>query len=206
MLIFKQMKRVVKHVKRLKELRVINNLLTLVIMGLGLYIIVAPFWPQAEYWIQEESPLKTWASQSSKVEASADDTVGSNRLFIPKLGLSELVYDGAHEPLSKGVIHRPRTSTPDEDSNTVLVGHRFMYSERGVFYHLDKLVVGDEITVHWQLSRYNYRVTEVKVVPPSEISVEASTDEAILTLYTCTPLWSSKDRLVVIAKPVEGTP
>jgi sortase (surface protein transpeptidase) len=30
--------------------------------------------------------------------------------------------------------------------------------------------------------------------------VEAPTDEHILTLYTCTPLWSAKDRLVIKAR------
>lgn len=189
-----------KHIVRLKELRVINNILTVVVVALALYIILAPFWPQAEFWVQEESPLKNWASQSDSVTDEADGTVGSNRLFIPKLGLSELVYDGAVEPLSKGVIHRPKTSTPDKASNTVLVGHRFMYSERGVFYHLDKLAVGDELTLHWLSERYDYVVKEVKVVPPTAIQVEAPTDEPILTLYTCTPLWTSKDRLVVIAE------
>ena len=192
-----------KHAVKLKELRVINNLLTLIVVGLALYIILAPFLPQAEYWVQEESPLKTWASQSDSVSDEADATVGSNRLFIPKLGLSELVYDGSVEPLSKGVTHRPRTSTPDRASNTVLVGHRFAYTERGVFYHLDKLAVGDELTLHWLTQRYDYIVKEIKVVPPTEISVEAPTDDPRLTLYTCTPLWTSKERLVIIAEPKE---
>ena len=98
----------------------------------------------------------------------------------------------------------PHTSTPDKGGNTVLVGHRFTYKNpEGVFYHLDKVQLGDAITLHWQGNAYDYEVAEIKVVPANEISVEDNTAEPQLTIYTCTPLWSVKNRLVIIAKPLE---
>lgn len=200
------MKRVVRHAKKLKELRVINNILTLIVLGLGLYIIFAPLLPQADYWVKEKSPLKRWTSEADEIVEAAGGTIGSDRLFIPKLGLSEIIYNGAKEPLSKGVIHRPSTSTPDKGGNTVLVGHRFMYDVRGVFYHLDKLKVGDAISVHWFPGKYDYKVTEIREVTPDQIEIEGPTDTNVLTLYTCTPLWTAKNRLVVRAELQAGQP
>lgn len=202
------MKRIAKHVHRkIKEtpnLRLFNNLLTVVVVGLGTYIIAAPLWPQASWWIREESPLQAWTSQSEGVSEAADGTIGSDRLFIPSIGLEGVVLEGGIGQLKKGILRIGKSSTPDKGGNTVLAAHRFMYSEKGIFYHLDKVKVGDPITLHWFPERYDYEVTETFVVNPDETWIEAPTDDDILTLYTCTPLWTSKQRLVVRAKLVEG--
>ena len=60
--------------------------------------------------------------------------------------------------------------------------------------------------MYWQGAEYNYAVTAIKVVQATALEVEAPTDEDIVTIYTCTPLWSAKDRLVVIAKRQGQTP
>ncbi len=194
------MKRVKKHIKKLKEHKYINNLLTLVVVILGFYIIFAPLIPQAKWVVVEETPLKEVFSKSDDVLLAADGQIGSNRLFIPKLGLSEVIYEGGSEQLSKGVLRRSQTSTPDIGSNTVLVGHRFTYSQKGVFYHLDKLNVGDMISVHWEIDKFDYQVTEILTVSPESVYIEDPTENNILTIYTCTPLWTAKERLVVRAK------
>lgn len=83
----------------------------------------------------------------------------------------------------------------------MLVGHRFTYANpNGVFYHLDKLQKNDEIALTWQGKRYVYEVHDIKTVEPSETNIEAPTNEDILTLYTCTPLWNPTKRLVVQAR------
>ena len=196
----KPVKRIKKHAARLKELRVINNLLTATAVLLGLYIMLAPLLPQAKWAAVEKTPLKQVCDTAEAVEKAAAGALGSNRLFIPRLGLEEVIYEGGAENLSKGVVRRGQTSTPDRGSNTVLVGHRFMYDQRGVFYHLDKLKVGDTISVHWEVEKYDYKVTETFIVSPETISIEDPADKDILTLYTCTPLWNPKDRLVVRAQ------
>lgn len=104
--------------------------------------------------------------------------------------------------LHYGVWRLPYTSTPDKGGNTVLVGHRFTYTEpQGVFYFLDKIRVGDAITVYWQGKPYEYVVMSTSVVPPTDLAVEAQTTTPRLTLYTCTPLWTAQNRLIVVAEP-----
>jgi LPXTG-site transpeptidase (sortase) family protein len=191
------------------NLRLFNNLLTIVVAILALYIITAPFLPQFGWWLRHDSPVKAVVphKESPAAAPAAEQVVAEDRLFIPALEMNELLYGGGKGSLSKGVWRVPHTSTPDKGGNTVLVGHRFTYKDpTGVFYHLDKVQVGDPITVHWQGKVYEYAVSETKVVPATELSVEDSTEEPQLTLYTCTPLWSVTHRLVIIAKPVEVTP
>ena len=52
----------------------------------------------------------------------------------------------------------------------------------------------------WEDKEYDYKVTSIREVPPTAIEIEAPTDANIVTLYTCTPLWSAKNRLVVVAE------
>ncbi|HEX8762727.1 MAG TPA: class E sortase [Candidatus Saccharimonadales bacterium] len=104
--------------------------------------------------------------------------------------------------LQKGIWHRPASAAPNKPGNVVLAGHRFTYQNpQGVFYHLDKLKTSDQIGLVWQGKVYRYKVREIKVVGANETPIEAPTNNARLTLYTCTPLWLPKDRLVIIAEP-----
>lgn len=114
--------------------------------------------------------------------------------------MQEQVYEGQTEAaLRNGVWHRPKTSTPEKGSNTVLAGHRFTYSDPAVFYHLDKVKLHDEIILYWNKQKYIYQVTQIKEVSPTAIETENPTVRDTLTLYTCAPLWTSKNRMVVIA-------
>jgi sortase A len=124
-----------------------------------------------------------------------------NTLIIKSLGMREKIFEGESiYTVNRGVWRRPHTSTPDQGGNTVMVGHRFTYSGQSVFYNLDKVKQGDEITVFWNSKAYTYVVDGIGVVPPEAVEVEAPTAEPRLTLYTCAPLLTAKDRLVIRAK------
>jgi len=127
-----------------------------------------------------------------------------NTLVIPKIGVDAQVVDGdSAEALNKGFWHRPNTSTPDKGGNTVIAGHRFLYtSGANTFYNLDQISKGDEIILYWKGTEYAYLVSDTRVVEPTDIQIEESSSDPVLTLYTCTPLWSSKQRLVVRAIPI----
>jgi len=106
-----------------------------------------------------------------------------------------------YSTLNKGIWRWPNGSTPDKGGNTVLIGHRFTYTNpRGAFYFLNKVKMGDEIGVFWNNREYLYRVASISVVSPTDTAIEDNTSDTRLTLFTCTPLWLPKDRLVVVAK------
>ena len=179
-----------------------NDGLSIVILLLAFYIFLLPVLPQVGWWAKHSAPLISRPAQQ-KVNKPAS-IPADNRLVIPALGLDEHIYGGqSMYALHFGVWLRPNGSTPDKGSNTVMVGHRFTYTNpRGVFYYLDKLKPGDQIAIYWQKKPYIYEVHDISEVLPSDAAVEAPSDGNRLTLYTCTPLWSLKDRLVVVAERI----
>jgi sortase A len=179
-------------------LRRTNTLLSIVLILLALYIIVWPFLPSLSWWARYDAPVISGIAKPNVNRSTIPDT---NTLVIPSLGLQEAIHEGESEhTVNKGVWHRPGSSSPDQGSNTVLVGHRFTYSGKSVFYNLDKVRAGDEILLYWDDKSYTYKVESTIVLPPEAVEVEAPTDDAVLTLYTCTPLLTAKDRLVVRAR------
>lgn len=201
---------------RSEKLRWFNHLLSLIICGLAIYIIIWPFWPDIVWRLQHRgqqiSPsqlLKTVQSNdNSSVNSDSDQhnqTLG-NRLYIPRIDADLMINEGSDiSVLRKGIWRRPKSSAPDSGGNTVIVGHRFRYSAKSEFYHLDKVQLDDPIVIYWNNKQINYKVSEIFVVPASQTTIEDQTNDKRLTLYTCTPIWNLKDRLVIIAKPLEDS-
>lgn len=185
----------------------INILLVVAIIVVNAYTILLPLLPKLGYAKKVQAakvnsglPYTTAQDTSATPEAKRKPIPDDQRLVIPKIALDEHIFTGTNPLLvHKGVWARPNTSTPDKGGNTVMVGHRFTYSGASVFYNLDKVEIGDKISVYWNKIEYIYNVSAKKVVPPTQVSIEAPTKNDQLTLYTCTPLWSAKDRLVIIA-------
>lgn len=190
-----------------RGLRRFNNVLTLVVVGLGLYLIIVPLLPEVSFWLKKHTGrIPDTVSYSADNTPNTKPTPQDNRLVIPQMDLDAAVNEGPYaNTLQKGLWHRPKTSTPDKGGNTVIVGHRFTYQSPSLFYHLDALKTGDQFALFWQGKEYTYTVSEVKTVEPNQLEIEENTTEPTLTLYTCTPMWTAKQRLVIIAKPTEHT-
>lgn len=118
---------------------------------------------------------------------------------IPRLGVSEYLVAGVRtEDLRKGPGHYPTTPLPGELGNAAIAGHRTTYGSP--FFDLDQLQAGDEIIVTMLGNgRFVYRVTESVVVTPADYDVVLTKDPdvAVLTLTTCHPKYSARERLIV---------
>jgi LPXTG-site transpeptidase (sortase) family protein len=193
------------------SLKKVNHVLLAAIILINAYIIAAPFAPAVLFWWQNhhtnrQQILTTQIHQTAPGSAAASTpTSQPNHLTVPAMLLDTPILEGPvsqqYQILDKGIWRLPFTSTPDKGGNTVIVGHRFTYTTpKGIFYYLNKVQVGDEIGVVWNNKSYLYKVSSVSVVPPTQTGVQDDTPDARLTLYTCTPLWNPKDRLVVVAE------
>ncbi len=181
-------------------LKSFNDVLTGVIVVMALYILLLPILPAVSWWVRHDAPVVSSPRKATVQQVRSEDIPADNTLVIPSIGVREKVLEGESVyTVDKGIWHRPRSSSPDKMSNTVLVGHRFTYHNTPPFYNLDKVRVGDEIGLYWNGKAYTYKVAAIKVVDPQDVSIEQPTANSILTLYTCTPLWTSKQRLVVQA-------
>ncbi|HLZ14583.1 MAG TPA: class E sortase [Candidatus Saccharimonadales bacterium] len=182
----------------------INTVLFAAIAAVCLYIVVAPIAPAITFWAATHTG-NSLQKLSDSLRLPATDlrlSPHDNRLIIPAMLLNTPINEGADlASLRTGPWRRPNGSTPAHGGNTVIAAHRFTYTNpRGAFYYLNKLQPGDLIGVFWEGKRYMYKVASTQTVPPTDIAIEAPTPDARLTLYTCTPLWLPKDRLVVVAE------
>jgi LPXTG-site transpeptidase (sortase) family protein len=104
--------------------------------------------------------------------------------------------------LKNGAGHMPSTPLPGQPGNAVISGHRTTYG--APFHEFDELAAGDTIEVETGLGVHVYEVREIIIVRPTEIWVTEPREGAWLTLTTCHPRFSSRQRLVVFAELVEG--
>jgi len=194
---------------RWPRLSTINNILLGLIIVVDLYVILAPMFPAAAFWWQSHHTHTRQALTArlhpAKQPATKPATVQPNHVIIPSMLLDQSILEGPvsqqYRILDQGIWRWPAGSTPDKGGNTVLIGHRFTYTNpRGVFYFLNKVVIGDEIGLFWANQEYLYKVSSITVVPPTQTSIEDATTDARLTIFTCTPLWLPKNRLVVVAE------
>lgn len=180
----------------------INTALVMVIVLINAYVIALPFLPAVLFAVQKNSSSAKALHDMAKDEPSDKPTsADAEQLIIPSMVLDTPIHESNQKSiLSKGVWRLPHTSTPDKGGNTVMVAHRFTYTNpRGTFYHLDKVKPGDAIVVLWHGKKYVYRAHTVQVVTAKQTEIEAPTNLPQLTLYTCTPLWNPKERLAVTA-------
>jgi sortase A len=119
-------------------------------------------------------------------------------LRIPKLGLDKTVIEGVGVPdLKKAPGHYPGTPLPGQPGNSAIAGHRTTYG--APFYRLNELNPGDRIFVTTKQGQFRFLVEEVKIVKPTQVEVLRQTEDARLTLTTCHPRYSARQRLIVTA-------
>jgi sortase A len=127
------------------------------------------------------------------------------RIVIPDIDVDVVVVEGTTaSALQAGAGHYVDTPLPCEIGNVGIAGHRTTYGKP--FHNLDLLEVGDEITLETPIGECTYEVNAAPFpVSPSAREVVANTpDEATLTLTTCHPKGSARQRLVVKATLVRS--
>jgi len=191
--------------KRKRFLKIAGTILIII----GIIVVVYPFWPEFEY--QLFPPKENDYPYPTKLNNTATNDVfkipEENRIVITKIGVDMEIIEGVNEDvaLNLGAWHMPDTPAPDEDGNTVITAHRFKYRppSKKTFYLLDKLEIDDKIIIYWEGVEYDYQVREIKIVEPNALEILNNTDNVQLTLFTCTPLFSTKQRLVVISESMQ---
>ncbi|MCA1554530.1 MAG: sortase [Chloroflexi bacterium] len=104
------------------------------------------------------------------------------------------------------------SALPGAIGNTVMTGHNNINGE--VFKNLIDLKVGDEIYVMADDKVYRYKVAQKLLIKEYGATMEqrlqnaawiAPTDDVRLTLVSCWPYYSNTHRVIVVAKPAEGS-
>jgi sortase A len=124
-------------------------------------------------------------------------------LDIPKIRVdNKVVVEGVgRDELRKGPGHVPSTVLPGQAGTFGVSGHRTTYG--APFYRLNELAKGDTITVVTREAIYTYTVTRTAIVRPTDTQVLDNVEgpdgkpEATITLTTCHPRYSARQRLIV---------
>ncbi|MDT0277308.1 class E sortase [Blastococcus goldschmidtiae] len=176
-----------------------------------------------------EDLREQWASESpaarrALTQVEIGDAFGVLR--IPRLGedYTRVVLEGTEEEqLSQGPGHYVDSAMPGEEGNLALAGHRV--GKGSPFLELDTMRPGDPIVVETADSWFVYRVLGdpatgdvdadpsgipgMHVVSPAAVEVVSPTPNAAagaapsgayLTLTTCHPRYSARQRLIIHAR------
>lgn len=176
-----------------------------------------PEWWNAQLEKLPDYPIPTPTLTADQTGREVDDTPPS-RLEIPALGVDAVVkyvpFDGFSwliSGLQNEIAWMGSTSWPGLGGNTALAGHVTLPNGAdGPFRYLETLRKGDEIRLYTEKGLYLYRVQESLVVRDDDLSVVQPTQDAMLTLITCTG-WNSElghylERLVVRATLEKSQP
>ena len=168
---------------------------------------------------QDNNPAKVKAIElpplsvepESKEFGIVIEKIGVNAPVVANVNASS--YPEYIEALSRGVAHARGTafpgSTKAENNNVFLFAHSAMNrigapKYNSVFYLLRKLEVGDRVTTFYQGKRYDYLVSDKRVVQVTDVRyLTDPSKEPILTLQTCDPPGMNIRRLIVTAKLVQ---
>lgn len=127
----------------------------------------------------------------------------SGVIEIPKLNVVAAILEGTDDRALKYTVgHYPGTADIGEKGNSVLLGHRnYVYGH--YFRELDKLELGDLIILRKDNDEFIYEVTDSFVVEPTEMWVLNSSEDAEITLITCTPMITYTHRLIIKGRLIE---
>ena len=206
-----------KHSRRHRHLIPIFAGLATVLIILFLQYNRLIFAPIMAYVSPGDSP----STEITPVDPTVVSTTVSadNKLIIPKLNIEVPVHfgislDEVDNAMVNGVAHymiSGASAFPGEIGNTVITGHSAgdIYSNnqyKFIFSGLERLEDGDLIYINYNSTRYTYSVKRKEIIEPSNVSVLVyETNTPILTLITCTPLGTSRYRLLVVAEQISPT-
>lgn len=130
-----------------------------------------------------------------------DDMIAA--LWIPRLKLELPVYLGASTAnMARGGALLGQTSMPlgGANTNTVIAAHRGYYGAE-MLRNVQQIQVGDKIQLTTPWETLIYRVSELKIIDPSDINaVLIQPGRDLLTLSTCHPYTRNSQRYLVIAE------
>ncbi len=133
-------------------------------------------------------------------------------LVIPRIKQRQVIVEGtAKTDLESGPGRYLRSAYPGQPGNAAIAGHRTTFG--APFFNLALLRPGDPIFIQTQQGNFRYDVIDACrpkctgsgsfIVSPDDRTVLAPTpDDNLLTLTTCHPKYSARQRLIVRARLV----
>lgn len=147
-------------------------------------------------------PLAPATVRASSPTPAVNTLVPVGQLTIPRLKVKATIYKGVTDyQFDRGVGFWPGSALPGTTGNVVIGGHRT--AAQRPFYNIEKMKIGDVISVSRPGRSFTYTVSKVFIVRPTDVWIVQPTSTATLTLFTCHPRGSTSKRYVVRATLVK---
>ena len=193
-------------------------------IGVGVVFVFLQFNSVVFAQIQSYISPGAISGDSISIDPSAPINVGpESKLIIPKINVevpvdydvTEISESNIQNSLRDGATHYKlpgANAVPGQKGNTVILGHSSndIFNQgayKFVFVQLDRLQPGDVFYLHYNGTRYIYRVSSTKVIDPTEVSaLQIGNDKPMATLITCTPPGTALKRLLIFAEQISPDP
>lgn len=121
------------------------------------------------------------------------------RIRIESIDVDAPVVEGDDwESLQRGAGHHIGSANPGQRGNCIISAHNDIYGE--IFRDLPDVELGDLVEVYTASQVYRYRVTQARIIEPTETNVMYPTSSPVLTLISCYPYGIDTHRIVVISE------
>lgn len=186
--------------EKIKILEKTTKIMRIFLVVFAVYLLVFPYIPKIKFALSSFNQ-EVNKENNLPIEVLEAQERGEDLLFISKSQVNrKIIETDSIKKIHEDIWIWPESQKPDVGGNTVLLAHRYASiggNRASTFYNLPEMVAGDKSYVVWDGKIYEYEVFETSVVDPSHIEILDNTEENILTMFTCTPLWTSKQRFVV---------
>lgn len=126
---------------------------------------------------------------------------------IPLIYGQSLNEQDIQRDLTRGAVLLPIGAHPGEPGNAVIVAHSTGLVSVGpyrfAFTSLAQLQPGDQFMIVGTGLVHTYEVYATDVVWPHQVDRLPHSDESTVTLVTCWPLWTDRQRLLVHARQID---
>lgn len=160
----------------------------------------------SDWYTRHEQHMLAGQLDQPAVGGSSGSGAAIGWITIPTIGLHMVVVEGTDAAaLAKGPGHYPATPMPCTVGDVAIAGHRTTFLHP--FSDLNRLGSGDLVELRTRSRSCTYRVVGAPfAVSPTDTSVVADTPgQFTLTLTTCHPRGSSRQRLIVKADMVAAS-
>jgi sortase A len=147
----------------------------------------------------------------SSAEREVKPMYPSFNITIPKLKIDKAIVTVDSNDMSHSLAQLPGSALPGEKGNVFISGHSAIpilfkgnKDYGAIFANLSQMKIGDLITINAGGSIINYKVKDIKIVDPKDISVINPPDSQgrYISLMTCVPPGFNTKRLVVIGQTI----
>lgn len=143
-----------------------------------------------------EKGFDSYQKEGSVIHTAKPSSIKINSIEVDLPIIPSVVKNGEFETTKKGISYLQDSAVPGQKGNTILYGHNWP----NLLGRLPKITPGDVVEIEFaDGSTVKYSIEYTAKVTSDQVHILSQTEDARLTIYTCTGLFDTK-RFVAVGK------